>query len=592
MKYRCLGILEKIKKYFSLHSIKTKILYSMLAISTCMIVVYMVIVIPYSYENMLEASINSSLQDISSAQNNTDNLVSIVEDFYIILATDETIQETLSSSGEGELSADEILLRSEINDIIGTFSRINAVLLCDMQGNVYDSGVNIISKEMASAYEPGWQTTHEAPYYISVPGRYTQPNVISYTRFIYNYRTGVKIGTISLFVDEEYIKTTYSSDETENKLFFLLSCQDQVISSNNNDYLYQEAPVHIQDMPQEEGFLTTEDSYYIYKAYPQLQCYFVEEIPKNTIENIINEMRFFMIAIGISLILITAVASVLISRRLTRDISRLSKATKQVKNGDWDVYIDCGTEDEIGKLTQNFNSMLTEIKDTTNRLVNEQKTKREYQFALLNQQINPHFLYNTLDNICALAELGLSSEVTELVSNLSIFYRGVLSKGSLIISLERELNIAISYLKIMQTRYHDTFSFETDIDAKIMQISIPKLTLQPVLENAIYHGFEAHEPGGMILITAKAWENDVIVEIQDNGGGMTAEVLEGILKTNAETDKNSFALRNVHDRIQLYYGSKYGIQVESAVNVGTKIRILLPYQLWKETLNVDSVDCG
>lgn len=585
MKNGYLQVFEKIKKYLMLGSVKTKILYSMIAISTCMIIAYMIIAITYSYDNMMESSINSSIQDITSAQNNADNLLSIVEDFSIILATDETIQQTLSSTEENrkqELSADEILLRNKINDIIGTFSRIDAVLISDTKDNVYDSGVTVVSKDAVSDYMPGWKVTHQAPYYISVPGKYTQPDVISYTRFIYNYRTGEKIGTISLFVEEEYIKTTYFSDTTADQLFLLLSFEDRVISSNDNDLLYEKAPVHISDILDEEGFLTTEESYYIFKTYPRLQCYFIEEIPKSIIENVIGKMQLFMITIGVSLILITAVASALISRRLTRDISRLSKATKQVKDGDWDVYIDCHTEDEIGKLIQNFNSMLSEIKDTTNRLVNEQKAKREYQFALLNQQINPHFLYNTLDNICALAELGLSSELLDLVSNLSVFYRGVLSKGSLIISLERELNIAVSYLKIMQTRYHGSFDFDVAVDRGIMQTSIPKLTLQPVLENAIYHGFESHEPGGIIHITARSLNNRILIEVEDNGNGMSDKVLEEILKINAVNEKNSFALRNVHDRIQLYYGCEYGIKVESAINIGTKVSIILPYQLRKE----------
>lgn len=586
--------IKKIRQLLSLHSIKARILCSMLIICSCTIVFYMITAIRYSHKNMLDSSIQSSLQDLTSAQNNTDNLLAIVEDFSIILATDETIQKTLASSDTqkaSELSLNQLLLRTKINDIIGTFPRINAVLLSDNADNIYDSGVTVVDKESVCSSQLGWASTYKAPYYISVIGKYTQPNIISYSRIIYNYRTGAPIGKISLYIDEEYIKTTYSSEENDHQLLFLLSYNNHIISSNNTEHLYGEAPISVHQMSEADGFLITENSYYIYKNYPQLECYFVKEIPKDTIEKILHKMQFFMIAIGILLFCITAIISVLLSRHLTRDITTLSYATMQVKDGDWDVYIDCSTDDEIGKLTQNFNAMLSEIKDTTNRLVNEQRTKREYQFELLNQQINPHFLYNTLDNICALAELGYSVELIELVSNLSVFYRGVLSKGSLIISLEKELNIAVSYLKIMQTRYHETFSFEINIDREIMQTCIPKLTLQPILENAIYHGFESHERGGIIIINVKPLDKEILIEVRDNGRGMETEVLEKILKEDHQNEKNSFALRNVHNRLQLYYGLQYGIKVDSTIGTGTTISILLPYQLWKEAPYVNSVDC-
>ncbi|MDE6203751.1 MAG: hypothetical protein K2G19_09790, partial [Lachnospiraceae bacterium] len=160
----------KILSFFSNKSIKVKILCSMLILAVCMILAYMLVSISYSYKSIRDSFIQSSLQDLSSAQNNADNLLSIVENYSVILATDDTIQNTLTYSNKPEgsyLSVNEILLRNQINNIIGTFPRINAVLICDVWGNIYDSGVTVIShndalQELTSA--SGWQNTAPAPY--------------------------------------------------------------------------------------------------------------------------------------------------------------------------------------------------------------------------------------------------------------------------------------------------------------------------------------------------------------------------------------------------------------------------------------------
>ncbi len=572
---------------FMNQSIKVKILSSMLALSICMILAHMVISITYSYRSILDSFVQSSLQDISSAQNNADNLLSIVENYSIILATDNTIQTALTYHAEptdSELSVNEILLRNQINNIIGTFPRINAVLICDVKGHVYDSGVTILSpedtwQELTAA--KGWKSTAPAPYSISVIGGYTRPNVISYTCPVLNWRSGAPLGYLTIFVDEAYVQSLCSPGENDDYHMFLLSFGDALISTSDSSELYGKAPVSVSQLGGSADYISDRENYYIYKQYPPLQCYFVKEISKSVIQNTIHYMELFMITIGAILIAVTVFISILIARHLTHDIFRLSNAAEQIKNGNWDVRIECTSHDEIGRLAQKFNSMIEEIKYTTNRLMAEQQSKREYQLELLNQQINPHFLYNTLDNVCSLAALGYSDELTGLVNNLSSFYRGVLSKGSHIISLKQELNIAASYLKIMQTRYYNTFSFRIDIPEELMENSILRLTLQPILENAIYHGFKDHLPGGEILISSQVVQDTVYLYVEDNGTGMDAELVETLLTDSKRSDpKEGFALKNVHNRLELYYGADYGLKVESQPGHGTRIRVAVPHCLW------------
>lgn len=578
------------KKYFTSfmnQSIKVKILSSMLALSICMILAYMLISITYSYQSILDSFVQSSLQDLSSAQNNADNLLSIIENYSIILATDNTIQTTLtydSAPAGAELSVNEILVRNQINNIIGTFPRINAVLICDVWGNIYDSGVTIISPEdtwQDFTTSKGWRSTTPAPYSISVIGGYTRPDVISYTCPVLNWRSGAPLGYLTIFVDEAYVQSLYSPEENDDYNMFLLSYDDTLLSTSSGSQLYGNGPVSIEQLNHSTDFISDRDNYYIYKQYAPLQCYFVKEISKSVIRDTINYMELFMMTIGAVLIAVTVFISILIARHLTYDIFRLSNAAEQIRNGNWDVRIECTSHDEIGRLAQKFNSMIEEIEYTTNRLMAEQQSKREYQLELLNQQINPHFLYNTLDNVCSLAKLGYLDELTSLVSNLSSFYRGVLSKGSHIISLKRELNIAASYLKIMQTRYYNTFSFRIDIPEELMENSILRLTLQPILENAIYHGFKDHLPGGEILISSEVIQNTVYLYVEDNGTGMEPELAATLLTdTGASGSKEGFAIRNVHNRLELYYGTGYGLKVESQLGQGTRITVTVPHCAW------------
>lgn len=578
------------KKYFTSfmnQSIKVKILSSMLALSICMILAYMLISITYSYQSILDSFVQSSLQDLSSAQNNADNLLSIIENYSIILATDNTIQTTLtydSAPAGAELSVNEILVRNQINNIIGTFPRINAVLICDVWGNIYDSGVTIISPEdtwQDFTTSKGWRSTTPAPYSISVIGGYTRPDVISYTCPVLNWRSGAPLGYLTIFVDEAYVQSLYSPEENDDYNMFLLSYDDTLLSTSSGSQLYGNGPVSIEQLNHSTDFISDRDNYYIYKQYAPLQCYFVKEISKSVIRDTINYMELFMMTIGAVLIAVTVFISILIARHLTYDIFRLSNAAEQIKNGNWDVRIECTSHDEIGRLAQKFNSMIEEIEYTTNRLMAEQQSKREYQLELLNQQINPHFLYNTLDNVCSLAKLGYLDELTSLVSNLSSFYRGVLSKGSHIISLKRELNIAASYLKIMQTRYYNTFSFRIDIPEELMENSILRLTLQPILENAIYHGFKDHLPGGEILISSEVIQNTVYLYVEDNGTGMEPELAASLLTdTGASGSKEGFTIRNVHNRLELYYGTGYGLKVESQLGQGTRITVTVPHCAW------------
>lgn len=289
-----------------------------------------------------------------------------------------------------------------------------------------------------------------------------------------------------------------------------------------------------------------------------------------------------MIMIGVCLIVITVLLSRSISAKLTCNISALASAMTQIHDGNWDVHLSVRSDDEVGVLSEKFDSMISAIRSTTDRLVSEQRQKRKMQLELLNQQINPHFLYNTLDNISALIELDYRKEAANLVNNFADFYRGVLSKGSLIISLRQELQIAESYLNIMQTRFHNAFTYSIQVPDALMDNTVLRLTLQPILENSITHGFETRTGGGIIEITAKQSADNVLLIVTDNGCGMSPEQVAQLFRDPVQPAHGGYAMKNIYDRIRLYYGADYGLAVQSSPGCGTKVVFCIPHKNWRE----------
>lgn len=567
------------------HSIKRKISVGMLLISVAMILAFMIVAISYSYQVLLQSAASTAIKELDFAKNNIDNLMSIVENYAVILATDETIQNKLAA-GEPDaqtLTINAIALRNQINNIIGTFPRINAVLLSDRFGNVFDSGVTILKPtEVWDAMQQtqGWQNTAPAPYRISVPGSYEQPNVISFTQQINNYRTGAFCGYLTIYVDESYLRSAYSANQGSDQEIFLQAYDDRIISGHTP--LYEASQWQSSDFTGSSGFLHYHDTYISYVDYPPLRCYFVYQVQRAKIESAIRQMELFMIMIGACLIVLTVLLSSSISAKLTRNISALASAMTQIHDGNWDVQLSIKSDDEVGVLSEKFDSMIAAIRSTTDRLVSEQRQKRKMQLELLNQQINPHFLYNTLDNISALIELDYRKEAASLVNNFSSFYRGVLSKGSLIISLRQELQIAESYLNIMQTRFHDAFSYTICVPEELMDNTVLRLTLQPILENAIAHGFETMTGGGKIEITARISGENVLLIVMDNGCGMSPEQVSQLFRDPPQPTHGGYAMKNIYDRIRLYYGADYGLAVQSSPGHGTKVVFCIPHKNWRE----------
>lgn len=275
-----------------------------------------------------------------------------------------------------------------------------------------------------------------------------------------------------------------------------------------------------------------------------------------------------------------------ITRRLTRPIRRLKKNMQLAASGHLEAKVTPEGSDEIADLGTSFNTMLVQIRYLLNQRIKEQQAMKKAELRALQAQINPHFLYNTLESIIWMAEAGKKEHVITLVQSLSRLFRISLSQGKDWIPVAKEVEHLQSYLTIQQMRYRDILNYEINVSPEILEYSILKMTLQPLVENALYHGIKNKRGQGSIRIEGRLDSNShLIFTVEDNGVGMSEERLEQLVKqldvseppeqTGNEVS-GGFGLYNVHQRIHLYYGEVYGVRVESIHQEGTRVTVRVP----------------
>lgn len=285
-----------------------------------------------------------------------------------------------------------------------------------------------------------------------------------------------------------------------------------------------------------------------------------------------------ILAVAITLI----VTLLLLNRILTgvvKPLKKLEKYMVQVNPDNMDQRMEILTDDEIGHLSMKFNQMMDRIRNLKEQVIEEQEDKRKYELQALQAQINPHFLYNTLDSIIWMAETN-DSNIVAMTEALAKLFRISLNKGNEEISLERELEHVKNYLIIQSMRYADKFTYEISVDPGVERCRTIKLILQPIVENCIYHGIKKKRGTGKITIRAYRREQNLIIEVSDDGCGMPEEICRKILSDEIESENISgsgIGVKNVNERIQLRFGKKYGLSYSSEEGVGTTVTYVLPY---------------
>lgn len=318
-----------------------------------------------------------------------------------------------------------------------------------------------------------------------------------------------------------------------------------------------------------------EIQYYIYEQTKNMEM--LREGIRSNVERAISVTTVLLVIILIGALTISRK----IMEGITKPIRHLCRTAERAGRGDFEARAHEENIDEIDVLNSSFNRMIEEIGKLVEDIRVEQLNLRAAELRLLQEQINPHFLYNTLDNIIWLAESNETEQVVNMVSALSDFFRTTLSKGKDYISVKDEEMHINSYLQIQQFRYRDILDYEINIDEKLYEYEILKLTLQPLVENALYHGIKGKRGLGHISVTGYMKDGLLEFQVKDNGIGMNAERLDAVRKIMTgemedTREKGGFGLFNVNERIRLNYGREYGLRIESAYQEGTCIRVTVP----------------
>ena len=299
------------------------------------------------------------------------------------------------------------------------------------------------------------------------------------------------------------------------------------------------------------------------------------------------KMRLFVAFVAAFFLLVLVLINAFISSRITNPIQELEKSVNAIEAGELDTEVYTGGSYEIRHLGRSIGDMAKRIQTLMQDIVVEHESKRKSEFDTLQSQINPHFLYNTLDIIVWMIENEQKQEAVKVVTALARFFRISLSKGKSIIPVRDELEHIRNYLTIQQMRYKNKFIYEIHAGEDVLDLACLKLMLQPLVENAIYHGMEFMDGDGEIHVWVKKAGDDLWIEVRDNGLGMTKEQAESLLgeKTHVSSRRGSgIGVKNVNERIRLYFGESYGIAIESEPDEGTVIRIHLPAETYTEAM--------
>jgi two-component system sensor histidine kinase YesM len=303
--------------------------------------------------------------------------------------------------------------------------------------------------------------------------------------------------------------------------------------------------------------------------------------PLNEIMGQVSTIRYYSLIIAGVTVLVALIASLFFTGSIAQPVIELRSLMKEAEEGNLAVRFEGGKEDEIGHLGKSFNTMIEEIQKLIDMVYKEQQSKREAELRALHEQIKPHFLYNTLDTIQWMAQEHGAGDIVQVVGALTSLFRIGISRGREMISVRDELEHVRSYLIIQKARYEDKFEYSLCVEEKLLPLMVVKLTLQPLVENAIYHGIKERRGPGAIRIEGIERDGMLVLRVSDNGVGMSAEKLaevrsQLITPLGESSQKGGYGVSNVNERIQLSFGSRFGLRFESAPGQGTTVEMLHP----------------
>jgi len=411
-------------------------------------------------------------------------------------------------------------------------------------------------------------------------------------RMIFNRDNYKEIGLLVLQINMDFLDSVLQGLESEvMQNTTILSPDNEIILCKNKSALASYEKI-IKATPYEKNSFVDKTNK-IFVAYTTLSIpkwRIVTYIPLNQLYMDVEVLRNRIILLCLGSILILSAVSIFMSFDLIKPINQLVKAMKGMNiDNISNSYIEIDRKDELGFLHKTFNTMAKEIDHLVTWIYKEQITRKEAELKALQSQINPHFLFNTLESINWMGQLNNVPEISDIVSDLSTLLEASIGRDDRLITIEEEFMYIDKYIALLKRRFEDKITLSKEVDPQVLYVKIPRLLIQPLIENAVYHGVENSRGKGIITLTANIQDDLIVIEVIDNGNGISAEDLlklkkgldmdnDTYFKSLSNKKNKSIGIDNVNRRIKLFYGENYGIEIESKLNIYTKVSVTLPLQ--------------
>ncbi|MET3699652.1 two-component system sensor histidine kinase YesM [Bacillus oleivorans] len=421
---------------------------------------------------------------------------------------------------------------------------------------------------------------HQPNYYLK-----KETAVFSVARLIRDPSTYDPLGIIKIDLKQELIEEIVGNTNSSSQIF-IVDQNNQFIYPNKEEKIIESSFISELEGIQVKNYtnipINGRDYMMVYNESDYSGMKTVMLTPRSIVFSEVNRLRRMMVAVVVVGIVISFLLGFILSKPLVQSIHKLRKAMDKVQRGYLSQRVEITSNDEIGQLGKGFNHMISEIDRLVSEVYKTSLREKDAEIRALQSQMNPHFLYNTLESINMLAITKGNLEVSDMVTSLGKLLRYTIDNSAKIVMLKEELSFIQSYIAIQRVRMGDKLQYREEIDPQVNDVLLPKLVLQPLVENAIVHGLSIQ--GGLISIKGKSENGLLTIKVEDNGKGITPERLAELKRfiesqQHTASDKHSgIALSNVHERIRLLYGNQFGIEIEGGEESGFSVKLTLPLE--------------
>jgi two-component system sensor histidine kinase YesM len=528
----------------------------------------------------------TAIQSVYEAGEQIDFILRDVEEFSTVIISDTELLEKAEKPDKYNVDEFNTLLRSFIlsRDDIEVIDIVLPKGKYSIGANMIDSKMSVQEELQESSGQPVWLDTES--HVIEILSGKFHKNYFALGRKIINYNTLEDLGYLVINLEEVMLEQAYKS-LLDNQFEDIYICDDTGTIISHTDK--KKIGSTIKFKPYAESILNTDkqkghfeftegvDKVAIYSMIQSTGWKIIKTIPTNYLYKEINIIQRDFLIGGVIYGVAIIIFMIFFSVRYTDPMMKMMGVIKKVEQGDLTARTEISTNDEVGQLGKSLNKMIAEMGNLIDKLIKEEQEKKEVELEALHAQINPHFLYNTLNTIKWMAKIQGNNSVSRAIVALIKLLRVSTNLGTDKITLKEELEYVNNYVVIQKLKYNEGINIKLDIEESCMDRMMPKLILQPIVENAIIYGICEEHMDINIQIAAYKKDNELLIEIIDDGPGIQTEIVEEILRS--KSDKNRFSkvgLNNINQRIKLYYGNEYGLSIESKLGVGTKVIVKIP----------------